>query len=116
MKTDTLMQRIIHARRRYSPLTNSAIVDVRALSRLTDYYTALEKDNLTMKDDATGLKVSISSKDQLNKKLISIDNSIDKISQDFGRRDDIVKMKGDENVSKQTNVIEWPALDLNYNA
>lgn len=95
IKNDTLMQKIIHAPRGYSLLFNSINIDQKALSRLTDYDAALEKDILVLKDDATGLKESISLKDQLNKKILSIDSIIDEIKNDFDRRDEVLKMIGE---------------------
>lgn len=92
IKNDTLMQKIVHAQRGYSPLMNSVEIDEMALSRLTDYDAALEKDIKTLMDDANSLKESISSKDQLNKKLVNIECIIDKIKNDFDRRDEVLKI------------------------
>lgn len=95
MKNDSLMQKILHAERGYSPLMNTPIIDVNGISRLTDYDAAIEKDILTLNDDATSLKKLISSLDQLNIKLTDIDASIDKIKNDFDNRDNVVKMIGE---------------------
>ena len=92
IKNDTLMQKITHAQRGYSPLMNSVKINELALSRLTDHDASLEKNIRDLLDEANGLKESMSAKDLFNGKLATVEGLIDTIKNDFDRRDEVLKM------------------------
>jgi len=92
IKNDTLMQKITHAQRGYSPLMNSVKINELALSRLTDYDASLEKNIKGLRNEANGLKDSMSTKDLFNSKLVTVEGLVDMIKNDFDRRDEVLQM------------------------
>lgn len=92
INNDTLIQKIVHAQRGYSPLMNAVKVDELTLARLTDYDAVLEKDAESLINEVKSLEESLSSKDLFKNNLTNIETIVKTIKNNFDLRDEFLKM------------------------